>query len=149
MLIKYAGYDPTEAKFRWQRLGKVVVNPKPLPKPRIVYPGGGHYDKPIGPPWIESSYSRAKFIMAGIARAYGFTVDDLKSARQEARLCEARHWAMFVMMHATPYSYPHIGRWFNNRDHTTVMSACAKIKAQIEGREFRHSDSRAGRGRAK
>jgi chromosomal replication initiator protein len=43
----------------------------------------------------------------------------------------ARQIGMYVFRELTDYSYPKIAEEFGGRDHTTVMHACEKIRAQM------------------
>jgi chromosomal replication initiator protein len=45
---------------------------------------------------------------------------------------KARHIAMYLCRQRLQCSFPEIGRAFNGRDHTTVMSAVRKVEAQRE-----------------
>lgn len=60
----------------------------------------------------------------------GVTVEDLKGSHRSRYLVKARHMAMYeVYMQRRDLSYPAIGRWFGNRDHTTALHAVKKVAA--------------------
>lgn len=57
---------------------------------------------------------------------------EMLSPRREARIVRARHVAMYLAKILTDYSFPEIARCFGDRDHTTVLHACRKIKHLAE-----------------
>lgn len=59
-----------------------------------------------------------------VARRYGLTVEALRGHTREQPAVRARQVAMRLCREMTDRSYPAIGRFFN-RDHSTVMHACA------------------------
>jgi chromosomal replication initiator protein len=62
------------------------------------------------------------------AERYGLTVDDLKSPSQERRIAWPRQEAMVLIRQHTRQSYPQIGRFFGDRDHTTVIHAVRQVE---------------------
>jgi hypothetical protein len=61
----------------------------------------------------------------------GVTLDDLKGPRRNLMFVIPRHRAMYEIMKQRPdFSYPAVGRFFG-RDHTVVLWAVAKIKAEM------------------
>lgn len=56
---------------------------------------------------------------------------DLNSKSRTKEVAEARQIAMYLSRELTNMSLPKIGENFGNRDHTTVMHACDKIKSLI------------------
>ena len=52
---------------------------------------------------------------------------DMVSARRARAVARPRQVAMFLAKQLTGSSLPEIGKKFGNRDHTTVMHACARI----------------------
>ena len=63
-----------------------------------------------------------------------FAVDyDLLSSKQRTKeIAYARQVAMYLARELTNVSLPKIGENFGNRDHSTVMHACDKIKSLID-----------------
>ncbi|MEX2174498.1 MAG: helix-turn-helix domain-containing protein [Pirellulaceae bacterium] len=66
---------------------------------------------------------------AAVARHFEITVTELKGKSRQRRIAEARGLAMTLCRELTGASYAQIGRHFGNRDHTTVLHACKKVKA--------------------
>lgn len=72
-------------------------------------------------------------VMGVLERHPGITVAELKGVNRSRKTVEARHEAMYeVKMQRPDMSFPAVGRWFGNRDHTTVLHAFNKIKAMKE-----------------
>ena len=74
--------------------------------------------------------------LAGIARCVGkhfnYTVKDLRSEKRNKDLTHARHIAMFLMKQLTESSLREIGAFFDRKDHTTVLSAIAKVERLLK-----------------
>lgn len=67
-----------------------------------------------------------------VARDYGVTLDDLKSANRKRSITWVRQWAMYCIRKEHPNaSLPQIGRLFN-RDHTTVIHAIEAVSKRLE-----------------
>lgn len=71
-----------------------------------------------------------KMILEHVALSYGLSVDDLLGRSRYAHIATPRHIAMWLVRRKLHYSYPVIGRLFG-RDHSTVMSAVAKVSGFI------------------
>ena len=72
-------------------------------------------------------------IMNLISEYYDVTVEQLKSKRRTQDLALARQVAMYVAREKVGASLNQIGRAFGNRDHTTVLHACHKVKKLRDG----------------
>lgn len=74
------------------------------------------------------------------AEVYGFEPDAIVAYDNHKHVCEARHVAMYVARGLGGFSFPELGRafgvWdarrFRPRDHTTIMSAVARIGRRLE-----------------
>jgi chromosomal replication initiator protein len=73
----------------------------------------------------------AATIMAVTAEYFSVTIDDLVGSSRSRVLVGARQMAMYLCRELTDLSLPKIGEKFGNRDHTTVMHAERKIRAQM------------------
>jgi chromosomal replication initiator protein len=67
-----------------------------------------------------------------VARFHGITQKELEGQRRDQRLTVPRQIAMYLACDLTNASLPQIAREFGKKDHTTVMYARDKIKAQME-----------------
>jgi len=65
------------------------------------------------------------------ARRFGVRVADLKSSSRRKNTVLARSIAMFLIREIASLSLVDTGRFFQNRDHTTVRHACQKIRKQL------------------
>ncbi len=75
-------------------------------------------------------------IVDTVADYYHFSPNEVRGPRRVRPLVTARHVAMFLMRDLLPdYSYPMIARIFDDRNHTTVISAVEKIRAQMAERQ--------------
>ena len=71
-------------------------------------------------------------IQAAVCTHFHIPTDDLLSHARSRSVSRARHIAMYLCRQRLQCSFPEIGRAFNGRDHTTVMSAVRKVEAQRE-----------------
>ena len=56
----------------------------------------------------------------------------LRSKKRNKEIAYARHVAMYLARTLTNASLPQIGKNFGDRDHTSVLHACNKIKGMVE-----------------
>ncbi|TVR03662.1 MAG: chromosomal replication initiator protein DnaA [Deltaproteobacteria bacterium] len=70
-------------------------------------------------------------ILRCTAEIFGITPRDITGRRRTARVAVPRKVAMFLARKHTHISYPELGRFFGNRDHTTVLSACRSIDEKL------------------
>jgi chromosomal replication initiator protein len=75
-----------------------------------------------------------ELIQEETGKMFGWTVEDLCGKSRRRPLVTARQIGMYVFRELTDYSYPKIAEEFGGRDHTTVMHACEKIRAQMAER---------------
>lgn len=59
---------------------------------------------------------------------FGVRPSDLSSSRRAQRITRPRHVAMYLAKTLTSRSLPEIGRYFGNRDHTTVLHAIRRVE---------------------
>lgn len=71
---------------------------------------------------------RIKGIIDVVCKEYQFVPSEIMSHRRDPSLVEARHIAMVLAKRFTTASYPHIGRIFGGRDHSTVIHAVQKFE---------------------
>jgi len=73
-------------------------------------------------------------IMAATAEYFSLTLEDLCGSSRSRVLVTARQIAMYLCRELTEMSLPKIGQMFGGRDHTTVIHADRKIRAQMAER---------------
>lgn len=70
-------------------------------------------------------------IQREIASYFNISTDDLCSKNRAKEYVYPRQIAMYLCRELTPLSLPKIGESFGNRDHSTVMHACDKVKSSL------------------
>lgn len=79
-------------------------------------------------PQIKSSPQE---IIKTVANHYRLKQTSIKGKRRVKSLVQARHIAMYLLKTELDLPLAEIGKWFSNRDHTTVLHAVHKIEDQI------------------
>lgn len=102
----------------------------PLPAPPQQRPVA-----PLDPP--NRYLISVRHVIRATSERFGVAEMDLISDRREAIIVRPRQIAMYVAQRVTGKSYPHIGRQFGGRDHTTVLHAFRRVTAIIEGGDTR------------
>lgn len=64
----------------------------------------------------------------------------IKGKRRQKEIVRARHVAMFLLKKELGLPYVETGRWFSNRDHTSVMHAFEKIKSSLDSDQSLNQD---------
>ncbi len=98
------------------------------------------YDEPVGPRRplfadsivLPTSRAKAREILQEVADRTGFTIEELVSMRRTQPLCDARNEIYYRLKKETTWSYPRIGEFLGDRDHTTVMSGARKHAKRLE-----------------
>ncbi len=67
-----------------------------------------------------------------VALHYQIPLQELDGASRKKETMQARQVAIYLARELTELSFPSIGREFGDRDHTTIMHACSKIKLLLE-----------------
>ncbi len=70
-------------------------------------------------------------IMEAVCEAYNLRVDDMLSKKRSKDVAYPRQIAMYLCRKLTDSPLGSIGEDFGGRDHTTVIHACEKIKADL------------------
>jgi chromosomal replication initiator protein len=70
-------------------------------------------------------------IQRAVASYFGIQRYEMVSARRSRKVAWPRQVAMYLTRDLTPFSFPHIGRHFGRRDHTTIMHGVACVEARI------------------
>ena len=74
-------------------------------------------------------------IFSDLESDYGITVSDLISNSRKQHLVKARQMAIYLCHELTSLSLAKIGQNFGNRDHSTVLYSCEKLKGLINTNE--------------
>lgn len=86
----------------------------------------------------ESSISQEELIQKVIrttGRRFGVKVTDIRGPSRRKNTVLARSTAMFILREVTPLSLVEIGKLFRNRDHSTVLHSCDKIRKEVVNNE--------------
>ncbi len=70
-------------------------------------------------------------VIRTVANHYHLKQTAIKGKRRVKSLVQARHIAMYLLKQELDLPLVEIGKWFSNRDHTTVLHAVNKIEDQI------------------
>jgi chromosomal replication initiator protein len=70
-------------------------------------------------------------IQKEVANTFNITVNELRSQRRNKNIILPRQIAMYLARQLTTQSLPEIGQAFGGKDHTTILYAYNKIKAQM------------------
>lgn len=120
-----------DARARRARLYKPGPDPvrkvaPPSPKPEPVKPDYVRDWMQLAIP--ESTKPAAhRLILRMVAEAFGVTYLDLIGQTRVAKVVLPRQIAFYIMRHHTALSFPMIGKFVGNRDHTTVLHGAAKV----------------------
>lgn len=76
-------------------------------------------------------------VLNAVSAVYGIGKMDLISFRRFANLVEARDAFYWCARTLTPRSYPEIGKFFGNRDHSTVWTGVLRVNQRFEAHRNR------------
>ncbi|NLG09248.1 MAG: chromosomal replication initiator protein DnaA [Deinococcales bacterium] len=71
-------------------------------------------------------------ILQRTADHFGVKPDDVRGKGRRQELVVPRQVAMYLIRELTTHSFPEIGAYFSNRDHSTVMYAVNKVQGQLD-----------------
>lgn len=71
-------------------------------------------------------------IIETVAKYYNITTKDIISPTRKSNIAFPRQIAMYISRVKTNSSLPTIGKYFADRDHTTVLYACDKVAEKIK-----------------
>jgi chromosomal replication initiator protein len=77
-----------------------------------------------------------KKIAEVVADFYDINLSDLINKSRKKEIVKPRQIAMYLLRDELKCSYPFIGSKLGNRDHTTAMYACEKIKKELENNQL-------------
>ncbi len=73
-----------------------------------------------------------RIIIKAVATRYNVTPESIKGKRRTNNVVVPRQVAMYLIRNLTGIPLAEIGKYFGNRDHTTVLYACDRVKDMIE-----------------
>ena len=76
-------------------------------------------------------------IVAEVAFVHGFDAIAIISNRRHKKLAAARFEAVWRVYRATDWSLPHIGQFFGNRDHTSIIHAIRSYEKRTFGADYK------------
>lgn len=93
----------------------------------------------VDPSWLDDlaeqerpeARSVMKHVAAAIAKQFQQTVADLRGETRRQSVVQPRNLAMHLCRRLTGASYAEIGRYFGNRDHTTVLHSCRRAATEL------------------
>lgn len=76
-------------------------------------------------------------IQKHVAEHFRVKTSDLLGSKRNRSIAFPRRVAMYLSRELTNHSFPEIGVFFGNKDHSTVIHACKKVESDMsEGEEF-------------
>ncbi len=78
---------------------------------------------------------RPQKLIKKVCNYYQLKQSSVKGKSRTKDLVHARHMAMYLLKADLDMSYVEIGKWFSNRDHTSVMHAKDKIENLLDSNE--------------
>jgi chromosomal replication initiation ATPase DnaA len=75
-------------------------------------------------------------IASAVAWRHGVTLEDMRGPRVFRKVAYARHEAFSELYKTGRFSLPRIGKWFGDRDHTTVLHGIRKHDARQDMHTF-------------
>ena len=70
-------------------------------------------------------------IIKSVSNYYQLKPLSIRGMKRDKHLVRARHLAMYILKEDACLSLTEIGRWFSNRDHTSVLHAVRKVEADL------------------
>lgn len=81
----------------------------------------------------EGSNFTIESIQNAVVRHYNLKLLDLKAPSRARAIALPRQIAMYLIRKYTGLGFKEIGLYFGGKDHTTILHACSKIEAGLEG----------------
>jgi chromosomal replication initiator protein len=79
-------------------------------------------------------------VVKTVANHYRLKQSELKGQSRKKDTAHARHIAMYLCKEDLKEPYAEIGRWFSDRDHTTVMHAVNKISEMLQSEDSTYEE---------
>jgi hypothetical protein len=127
---------------RWKRFSEALAKSVSV----RTFSTEGHFEASLAPspyevtfsvgegPWVPTLKRSIPEICLGVLQDFpGVTLSEVRGASRNRTIVAARMECMYALREErSDLSLPVIGKFFGNRDHTTVIHALNKIKAQRE-----------------
>ncbi len=81
----------------------------------------------LKPKKLITDMNLVRFIIRTISKCEEVSSQDIFSPRRNQTITRARQMCMYFAYEFTSWSFPQIGRYFEDRDHTTAMHAKTRI----------------------
>lgn len=91
----------------------------------------GNLAKKLDAARVLTSAKFMQCIVAYVAENEKVSYEDIMSDRRTANIVWPRHISIYITLALTGFSLPRVGRFFNGRDHTTILSARRKIDRHL------------------
>lgn len=95
---------------------------------------------------LDQSYKQEKIavtvdaVVEEIVAFYQLKREEIVGRGRTKRVVTPRKVAMYLARSLTEMSFPELGRFFDNRDHSTIIDACKSIGRELsEDRELQHA----------
>lgn len=85
-------------------------------------------------------------VIKTVAHHYQLKQSQLRGKKRTKNVVTARHVAMFILKEDLGLALVEVGRWFSDRDHTTVLHAVNKIQENLEENQQLQRDMAEIRG---
>ncbi len=85
--------------------------------------------------YLQSGPPSLADVLGACSKAMNVSADDMRSNKRVADIAHARHIAMYLAKHLTSHTVAEIGRYFGNRDHSTVLHALKKVGDLVKREE--------------
>jgi chromosomal replication initiator protein len=82
---------------------------------------------------VDANQPTVERIVRRVSDYYRVEPRQLRSPRRQRGLMLPRQVSMYLARRLTRLSLVEIGAWFGGRDHTTVLHACRKVEAAMQG----------------
>jgi len=79
----------------------------------------------------ENVTVRMSVVLKMAHRYFGMPIEEIVSHRRSLKYIVPRQVTVYVARKLTDLSTPQVGKWFGNRDHSTIVHACKKVEDEI------------------
>jgi hypothetical protein len=114
------------------RVIPAVRRPRSLINPVPYYPQMWFWELISMPPKPNTGYTPAlQKILEAVSKHYSVSIPEMKTGRRTKKPTHARQVVMYLARRFTPMTFPQIGRYLGNKDHTTIIHGVRVIEAKL------------------